>query len=341
MAVIIGTDDAKSLLTLFTHFGFEKVQQAQFSAEQSKQLYGVDSAFTSYRLQNGKVDSHGLVRIIEWQQLTGDGVGYAQPETIGQRMMVMRTKDIFRLYDVFLDARKSGEKWLPTEPVYDDLYAMTEGELNVINRRIGVREMAAYGELANFVFFQRYGYTIPGYGQIGGHAPLQTSEITHNDFVLPGKSKSDLEQQTNYYRDVLGFKPEGPIVLDGDWQQGPKRVFNMADGGSHWYRGFVSPNNIAGKLKFFVSPDNRPDRSDGQSLGQKGITAHSVYSHDISTILKNAQHYQLDISDVVKNEYGEKSFVINGPDGSSWQVLEKAKLPQGITLKLNFQKTGQ
>ena len=339
--VIVGTDDAKPLLTLFKHFGFKQVAKGQFSAKKSKQLYGVDSALTAYRLQNGKVDSHGLVRIIEWQKLNGNGVGYAQPETIGQRMMVMRTKDIFRLYDVFLDARTSGEKWLPTEPVYDDLYAMTEGKLNVINRRIGVREMAAYGELVNFVFYQRYGYVIPGYGRIGDHAQLQTSEITHNDFVLPGKTKSDLEKQTNYYRDVLGFKPEGPVVLDGDWQQGPKRVFNMTDGGSHWYLGFVSPNNIAGKLKFFVSPDNRPDRSYGQALGQKGITAHSVYSSDISTILKNAKHHKLDISDVIENEFNEQSFLINGPDGSSWQVIERAKLPEQVTTKLEFKKTGQ
>lgn len=143
--VMIGTDDGKSLMEFFGHFGFQQKQKGQLSGSNAQQLYGVDSELVSYRLQNGDVDSHGLIRILEWSNIQGQGVGYAQPETVGQRMLVMRSQDIFRLHDIFSDARKSGEKWLPTEPVYDDLYKMTDGKLNVLNRRIGVREMAAYG----------------------------------------------------------------------------------------------------------------------------------------------------------------------------------------------------
>ena len=339
--VMIGTDDAKPLIAFFNHFGFDVVKEGKLSQKQSIDLYGINSELYSYRLQNGEVDSHGLIRILQWQNLVGEGVGYAQPETVGQRMMVMRTKDIIRLYDVFSDARRSGEKWLATEPIYDDLYAMTEGKLNVINRRIGVREMAAYGELVNIVFFQRYGYTIPGYGTIGDHSPLQTSEITHNDFVISGNSKADLLKQTNYYRDVLGFKPEGPVVLDGDWQAGPKRVFNMADGSSHWYRGFVSPNNISGKLKFFVNPDPRPDRSAQQAIGHKGITLHSVYTNTLDKVYQLAKQHKLTISKVLNNEFGEKSFLIKGLDGSSWQVISNVNVKKLPVKELDFVKTGQ
>lgn len=339
--VMIGTDNAEPLIELFKNFGFVVVNEGKFSEKQSIDLYGVKSELHSFRLQNGDVDSHGLIRIMQWQHLVGDGVGYAQPETVGQRMMVMRTKDIFRLFDVFSDARVSGEKWLATEPIYDDLYEMTEGKLNVINRRIGVREMAAYGELVNIVFFQRYGYTIPGYGTISDHSPLQTSEITHNDFVISGSSKEDLPRQTNYYRDVLGFKPEGPVVLDGDWQAGPKRVFNMADGSSHWYRGFVSPNNISGKLKFFVNPDLRPDRSAKQAIGHKGITLHSVYTDTANKVFKLAKQHKLTMSDFQQNEFNERSFVIKGFDGSSWQVISNVTVKRLPLKKLNFVKTGQ
>lgn len=339
--VMIGTDDAKPLIKFLSQFGFKQVKQGTYSAKQSNELYGVNSELISFRLQNGNVDSHGLIRVLQWKNLVGKGVGYAQPETVGQRMMVMRTKDIFRLHDIFSDARTSGEKWLATEPVYDDLYAMTEGKLNVVNRRIGVREMAAYGELVNIVFYQRYGYTIPGYGTIGSHSPLQTSEITHNDFVISGSSKEDMLRQTNYYRDVLGFKPEGPVVLDGDWQQGPKRVFNMADGSSHWYRGFVSPNNISGKLKFFVNPDLRPDRSSQQSPGYSGITLHSLYSDNIENIYTLAKQNNLAISQIISNEFNEKSFVINGLDGAHWQIIKTPKVSVPPFIKLNLQKTGQ
>ncbi|WP_217697174.1 hypothetical protein [Pseudocolwellia agarivorans] len=339
--VMIGTDDAKPLITFLGEFGFSVKEQARFSDSQAFKLYGVKSELTSFRLQNGDIDSHGLIRILQWKKPTGDGVGYSQPETVGQRMMVMRTKDIVRIHDVFSDARLSGEKWLPTEPIYADLYGLTEGKPNVLNRRIGVREMGIYGELVNLVFFQRYGYTIPGYGTIGDHSPLQTSEITHNDFMLGGKTKEDLYNKTNYYRDVLGFKPEGPVVLDGDWQAGPKRVFNMADGSSHWYRGFVSPNDISGKLKFFINPDIRPDRSDSQAIGQKGITLHSVYTKTPNKIYKLAQKHKLNVSKMYNNEFGEASFVIKGPDGASWQVIERKKVVNAPVLKLDLVKTNQ
>lgn len=339
--VMIGTDEPEPLIHFFEQFGFSVVKKGTYTASQSEALYGVSSELTSYRLQNGDIDSHGLIRVLHWDKLVGNGVGYAQPETIGQRMIVMRTADIFRLYDVFSDARSSGEKWLPTAPVYDDLYAMTDGKLNVTNRRIGVREMATYGDLVNIVFFQRYGYTIPGYGTIGEHSPLRTSEITHNDFIISGHTEADMYAKTNYYRDVLGFKPEGPVVLDGDWQNGPKAVFNMADGTSHWYRGFVSPNNISGKLKFFVNPDQRPDRSDRQKVGHKGVTLHSVYTKLPMTIYQLAQKHQIKSTKVLVNEFGEKSFVINGLDGSAWQVIEYKETKQVPRLVLEFKKTGQ
>lgn len=339
--VMIGTDDAAPVIEFLSHFGFRQVKKGELTAKQALALYGVDSKLTSIRLQNNNIDSHGLIRILQWENLVGDGVGYAQPETIGQRMMVMRTKDIFRINDIFSDARSSGEMWLPTEPVYDDLYAMTDGKLNVVNRRIGVREMAVYGELMNIVFFQRYGYTIPGYGTIDKSSPLQTSEVTHNDFVLAGHTKSDMHKQTDYYRDVLGFKPEGPVVLDGDWQQGPKKVFNMADGTSHWYRGFVSPNNISGKLKFFVNPDVLPDRSSQQKVGTKGITLHSVFATNLALIETLAKENNIPTTLMQKNEFGERSFVLNGPDGSAWQVLEAPKLSAPPKTTLSFKKTGQ
>jgi hypothetical protein len=115
----------------------------------------------------------------------------------------------------------------------------------------------------------------------------------------------------------------------------------MADGASHWYRGFVSPNDISGKLKFFVSPDNRPDRSYGQALGHKGITAHSVYAKDIQVIYQLAKKHQLNITSIQTNEYKEQAFVINGPDGSVWQVIQKKQAKNQPKKTLEFVKTGQ
>jgi hypothetical protein len=319
--VMVGTDDADFLLRYFAEFGFSEVARGSFTAEQARELYGVDSAFSSYRLQNGAIDSHGLLRILEWAAPTGPGVGYAPPETIGIRMAVMRTEDIFRLHDVYTDLRAADTAVLPIPPVFADLYGMTEGRPGFFERRVGVRESAVYGELVNHVFFQRYGYQIPGYGTIGDHSPLGTSEFTHHDFVIAG----DIDEVTAYYGEVLGFRPENEeAVIDGDWQDGPRAVFDMPPGASHWYRGFVSPNNICGKLKFFVPRIPKPDRSEHQRPGEKGITLHSVYTPKLEMVHGLAREHGLAATAIMANEFGEPSFVISGPDGSAWQVIERA-----------------
>ena len=337
--VMVGAEDAEVYERYFAEFGFRVIARGEMTAEAAEEVYGVPSALRSVRMQNGDVASHGLLRILEWEKALGPGVGYAPPETIGMRMAVMRTEDIFRLVDVYKGARAAGQKWLPLDPVYDDLYGMSEGELSFFNRPVGVRETAVYGELFHHVFFQRYGYQIPGYGTIGDHSPLASSEFTHHDFIVPGES---LEAVTDYYRDALGLREENEgVVLDGDWQPGPRRVFDMAPGTSHWYRGFVSPNNICGKLKFFLPTGPRPDRSQRQRPGELGITLHSLYTLRLDHVRELLEAQGIPVRRTAANELGERSFVFTGPDGATWQVLEKGDPSPAPTTELDFVRTGR
>ena len=318
--VMVGTDDAAQLIEYFTEFGFSVKNEARTDAETAQNLYGVNSGLRSIRMQNGAIDSHGLLRILEWEQPLGRGVGYAPPETVGQRMAVMRTRDIFRLHDTFLDLRnKAGEPWFSTVPVFDDLYGLDTGKVSIKERRVGVRENAVYGRLFNHVFFQRYGYTIPGYGTVNDAAPLQTSEFTHHDFIVKG----DLAVVMEYYMSVLGLRAENEPVIDGDWQKGPGQVFLMEPGESHWYLGFVSPNNICGKLKFIAAldPEHVRDRSRHQRVGEPGITLHSLYTPELEYVHALAVEHGLQPSAIMENEFAELSFVFTGPDGVTWQIL--------------------
>ncbi len=320
--VMVGVPDAAPAVEYFAQFGFAVTASAAISAERARALYGVDSALQSFRLQNGEVDAHGLIRLLEWAAPVGRGVGLAPPETVGTRMAVMRTRDIYRLADVFGDLRDgAGQVWLLAGPVYDDLYNATEGTPSIVNRRVGVREMAVYGTWFNHVFFQRYGYTIPGYGVIGDHSPLGTSEFTHHDFVVAG----DLSEVTDYYETVFGFVPENDPVIDGAWQAGPQAIFLMAPGRSHWYRGFVSPNDISGKLKFFSLEGlhTADDRSARQRPGELGITLHSLWTPRLEQVRRLAAAAGLDPSVAQRNEFGEESFVVRGPDGASWQIIQR------------------
>lgn len=315
--VMVGVGDLNAAAAYFQEFGFVEVDRASLSATEALEIYGVESALRSVRMQNGTTTTHGLVRLLSWESPLSDGVGYAPPMTLGQRLSVMRTHDIFRLDDIYRDAAAGGEAWLVVEPVFDDLYAGTEGSLDFFNRRVGVRESSIYGSWFNHVFFQRYGYTIPGYGIIHEDSPLQTSEFTHHDFIIGG----DIHEATAHYETVLGFRREAEPVVNGAWQRGPQRIFQLEPGASHWYVGFVSPNNVSGKLKFFVPRDPRGDRRHRALPGHLGMTIYSVYTPRIEMVHELAGQHGLSPTSIRSNEFGEDSFLFVGPDGVAWQVL--------------------
>jgi hypothetical protein len=319
--VIMGVKDANYAIKYFNEFGFRVIDSVEMSEADALKLYGVKSKLKSYRMQNGEVDAHGLLRLFVWEKRLGDGVGYHVPETLGSRMAVMLTSDIFRLYDIFKAARDIGkEPWLPTEPIADDLFGLDGKEKNTFFKRpVYVRENAVYGAFFTHVFFQRYGYEIPGYGVINPNANLKTSEFTHHDFMIKAENMDCLR----YLSEGLGMKPEKEPEIDGDWLKGPKRVFAMEYGTSHLYQGFVSPNDICGKLKFFIPQQYKPDRTEHQRIGELGITLHSFYTPKLKMVYDNLVKLNIKPTAIQKNEFNENSFVFKGPDGVSWQIIEK------------------
>ncbi len=332
--VMIGVSNADYAIKYFGDFGFKIASKASLNAKDAKAMYGVDSKLTSYRLQNGDIDSHGLLRILEWEKPLGEGIGYAPVETIGTRIAVMRTDDIFRLYDTYQTAREVGKKpWLPTEPVADDLFGLNTGERDFFNRPIIVRENAVYGEFFNHIFFQRYGYKIPGYGTITKDSRLKTSEFTHHDFIINGSSM----EQMAYLSTALGLQAEDKPAIDGDWLKGPKQVFQMEPGFSHWYQGFVSPNNICGKMKFFIPRGDKTNKSEHQRIGEKGITLHSFYTPKLKMVHKLVTEHKLNPTTIQKNEFNENSFVFTDTAGVSWQIIGKNSPPTNTPItKLEF-----
>lgn len=322
--VMLGTDDASYAMRYFAEFGFNVIAEAKISAANAKRIYGVASKLKSYRLQNGSIDSHGLLRILEWENPLGNGVGYAPVETIGSRIAVMMTHDIYRLYDIYQTAREVGKKpWLPTEPIADDLFGLNTGERDFFKRPILVRENAVYGEFFNHIFFQRYGYQIPGYGTIDADTILKTSEFTHHDFVINAQSMGEM----SYLSTALGLQAEDEPQIDGDWLKGPKKVFQMEPGFSHWYQGFVSPNNICGKMKFFIPRGAKTNKSEQQRIGEKGITLHSFYTPKLTMVHNLVSKHDLNPTAVLKNEFGEKAFLFSDKAGVSWQIIEKIEQP--------------
>ncbi|MEX1311626.1 MAG: hypothetical protein AB1Z65_14465 [Candidatus Sulfomarinibacteraceae bacterium] len=103
-------------------------------------------------------------------------------------------------------------------------------------------------------YFGEFGFSVAAEGELSA---AEAKAVYGVDSALRSirLQNGDIDEVTAYYSRVLGFRPENEeAVIDGDWQAGPKAVFGMAPGASHWYRGFVSPNNICGKLSSSMLP---------------------------------------------------------------------------------------
>jgi hypothetical protein len=337
--VVLAVKDKNFALRYFADYGFTVVDSASVDRATAEKLYKVPSALKSYRLQNGNTDSHGLLRLWVWERPLGEGVGYAQPEAIGQRLAVMKTTDIYRLFDLYSNARANKQPWLPSEPIADDLFGLnkSDGKFDWFKRPVLVRENCVYGAFFNHVFFQRYGYHIEGYGKVNDKAPLKTSEFTHHDFFI----RADSMQQVSYLGTALGLKAEKEPEVDGDFLRGPERVFFMEPGYSHWYQGFVSPNNICGKLKFFIPRAPKPDLSARQRLGELGMTLHTFYTPRLQMVYDLVRaDKRLTPTAIQKNEFGERSFVFTDQTGCTWQIIERTTAPKNTPVTvLKFEMT--
>lgn len=319
----------------FRDFGFYEISSASYTAEEALSLYGYSSTLKSYRLQNGGIDSHGLLRLFVWDKLESQGVGLVPPRTIGQRIAVMKCNDIYRLKDIFDNASTNGTDWNVTEPVSDDLFDLNNGEKDFFKRPVLVRENAVYGKFFNHIFFQRNGYHIEGYGTIDKETVLATSEFTHHDFFTNAKSI----EEVSYLSTALGLKAEEEPKIDSAAQKGPKAVFQMKEGEGHWYQGFVSPNNICGKLKMFIPTSPTENHSAKQRIGAKGITMHSFCTNKLDFVYELVKQHNLSPSNKTNNEFGEQCFNFTGPGGCSWQIIQKTQFQHKPKRELEFTLT--
>lgn len=319
--VIIGVRDLDFAMQYFREFGFRLNATGYLTRFAAEMMYGVPSAVKSYRLQNGNIDSHGLIRLMVWEDPPGPGIGYAEPGTIGSRMMGMLTNDVYYLHDIYASARRAGESWLVTPPVVQ--YPLGDPGGGFFERPIIGREMAVYGNLCNHLFFQRNGYTVPGYGNIHHSTRLGTSEVTNHDFFV----MIDSLQQLNYLVDVLGLEADGEPSLNGEWLDAPRELYLLNPGETYLFQSWQSPNNVCGKIRYFMPTGDKPNRSDRQKLGREGITGHTFYTPYMERLWLAVQDAGLKPGPVGPNEFGERGFVFRGPEGATWQIIERTRPP--------------
>ena len=324
----IGTKDAEPLIKYFERFGYRVGEKGEFSAEQSEKLYGVKSKLKSIRLLHQDAD-HGLIRIMVWEKPVNEGLQMSRMNVLGNRWGAMLNGDIYNVQNHAEEAISKNEKVFMVPPIYAEIYKITDDPKPFYENLAGVREMALIRPETRQILFQRFGYNIPKYGKINEDSYFKSSQITHFGMVV---YKND--ENLKFYDEVLGLlRVKDNEDYNSDYSNPSSRaVFSLKENQKYGATDFDNPKSsknpmdaLSGRLKIiWFSPEsnleNKFDHSKPGSLG------YSLYTYRVTGIEKYHEKVKAskakNVTPILKNELGEKSFSFIAPDGYFWTILE-------------------
>ncbi|MEA5534272.1 VOC family protein [Crocosphaera sp. XPORK-15E] len=327
--VCIGVTEPIPAIQYWEQFGYRIGQMGELSATAAQQLYGVNSALSSIRLYHQNAD-HGLIRLMVWQNPNNQGLGMGSMKVKGNRWATSLTGDCLNVLNQVEEAAKAGLPIKYTNPHWEIIYNKERKSRPFIDPAIGVREMLLLQPLTRQVLFQRFGYTMPHYGQINENAPFKTSQFTHMGLVIQDDSKETLK----FYEEVLGLlRVRDDVETSYESSLAGREIFYLQPGEKFFVTAFDDPRSSttdlsaarSGRLYIIRFPDSLQLESQfeqakpgclGICLYTYRVTGLEVYSDRLIT------NQAPKITEIVSNEFGEKSLSFVAPDGYVWTLLE-------------------
>lgn len=323
----IGTKNAEPLIKYFEQFGYSVGKKGELSAKEAKRLYDVDSKLKSIRLQHQDAD-HGLIRIMVWDKPTNNGLHMAKMNVLGNRWGAMLNGDIYNLQNHAEQAVRNGEEVFLVEPQYAEIYKITDNPKPFYEKLAGVREMFLLRPETRQIVFQRFGYKIPKYGKINERSYFKSSQITHFGMVI---YKND--ENLKFYDEVLGLlrvKHNDDFNSDSS-DPSAKAIFTLLPNQKYGATDFDNPKSsknpleaLSGRLKiiWFSPESNLENKFDYSKPGSLG---YSLYTYRVTGIEKYHEKVKAskatNVTEIRKNEFGEKSFSFVAPDGYFWTLV--------------------
>ncbi|MBM4233208.1 MAG: VOC family protein [Gammaproteobacteria bacterium] len=328
--VCVGVPDLELAAADFAAYGCRIGERGALDAAAARALYGVDSAVCSLRLLHQQAD-HGLIRLMQWAQPLNDGLGLTENlRCVGSRWGVRVTASVFNIVNHAERALQSGQALMLVEPLLAVIGEVsgTHAATPFRDPIVGVREMVLLQPYYRQVFFERFGYQSPLYGQIDPSSLLQTSQHTHFGLIIA----DDDPQLLDFYDDVLGLKRMLDEYTPYENATGSRRIFGLEpDEGFHMVdfddpsSGHALAERRSGKLKCVRFAANakiacRLNRSRAGCLG------YSLYCWRVDDL--EAMHRRIatskasEISAVRSDEFGRHSFTFFAPDGYQWMLLQ-------------------
>ncbi len=327
--VCIGIPEPISAIHYWEQFGYRIGEVGELTADVAHQLYGVNSSLRSIRLYHQNAD-HGLIRLMVWQNPTNEGLGIASMKIKGNRWATSLTADVLSILNHIEDAKASGFPIRYSSPYWEVIYNKDRKSRPFLEPAVGVREMLLLQPLARQVLFQRFGYTLPHYGQVNQNGPLKTSQFTHIGIIVQDDSKETLK----FYEEVLGLLR----VRDGvetSYESSPagRDIFDLNPGEKFIVTTFDDPRSSksdlmatrSGRLYVIRFPEslNLESRFEAAQPGSLGM---SLYTYRVKGIQEYCDRIKAStaqkVTDIISNEFGETSFSFIAPDGYFWTLLE-------------------
>jgi hypothetical protein len=324
----IGTRDGDALVKYWERFGYRVGNTGELDEKQAEKLYGVKSKLKSIRLLHQDSD-HGLIRILQWEKPVNEGLAMSRMNVLGNRWGAMLTGDVYNLQNHAEEAAAQKRPIFMVEPQRAEIYRLEKRPAPFLENYATVREMFLLQPETRQILFQRFSYNLAGYGKINEQSFFKSSQITHVGMVVYRN-----QENLDFYGNVLGLlKVKENADYDSDYNNPSSRaIFSLMPNQRYGATDFDNPKSsknpaesLSGRLKIiWFSPESKLDNKFAYT--NPGSLGYSLYTYRVKGIetyhgkVKSSKATKL--TDIQKNEFGEKSFSFIAPDGYFWTILE-------------------
>ncbi|MEC4814631.1 MAG: VOC family protein [Scytonema sp. PMC 1069.18] len=327
--VCIGVREPISAIQYWEQFGYRIGQTGELPAQTAYQLYGVNSFLRSIRLYHQNAD-HGLIRLMVWQNPTNEGLGIASMKVKGNRWGTSLTADVLNILNNVEEAKAAGWSIKYTYPYWEVIYNKHRKSRPFVEPAVGVREMLLLQPLWRQVLFQRFGYTMPLYGDIHQSSAFRTSQFTHMGMIIQDDTKETLK----FYDEVMGLlRVRDDVETSYESSLAGRAFFELQPGERFYVTAFDDPRSSTTDLSaarsgrlYIIRFPNSMKLDARYEAAQPGSLGMCLYTYRVQglnwycdrLIASPVQKY----TTIVANEFGEMSFSFVAPDGYFWTLLE-------------------
>lgn len=328
--VCVGVPDLVEGIAFFEAHGCRVGAVGDLDAAAAKALYGVDSALRSVRLLHQQAD-HGLVRLMQWERPLNEGLGIGPDlRCAGSRWGVRVTSSTHNIVNHAQRAREAGAALTLIEPVLAVIGEVSGASAARPFRDpiVGVREMVLLQPHYRQVFFERFGYESPLYGQVDPQSLLRTSQHTHFGLMIA----NDDPQVFDFYDQVLGLKRMLDERVPYENATGSRSIFGLQPGEGFHMVDFDDPRSghalaerRSGKLKCvrFAADAKIEHRLHQSRAGCLGYSLYCWRTRELDALQRRvAAAGARAVTDIHADEFGRRGFTFDAPDGYHWMLIE-------------------